>query len=52
MSGAFVGGIIRDATLSLRKLKSVNSFSLEVEALESIHGHNAWAFHEEKKAEA
>ena len=43
----FVEDVIRDATHSLRKLPSVAGFSLEVEALESIHGHNAWTYHEE-----
>lgn len=43
----FVEDVIREATAVLRTHTGVNGFSLEVEALESIHGHNAWAFHEE-----
>lgn len=43
----FVEDVIRDATLILRKVPGVLGFSLEVEALESIHGHNAWAAHKE-----
>jgi GTP cyclohydrolase I len=43
----FVEDVIRDATLELRKVKGIKGFALEVEALESIHGHNAWAAHRE-----
>jgi len=43
----FVEDVIRDATLILRAMPGVLGFSLEVEALESIHGHNAWAAHKE-----
>ena len=43
----FVEDVIRDATLILRTIPEVRGFSLEVEALESIHGHNAWAAHKE-----
>lgn len=43
----FVEDVIREATLFLRKYKGVTGFSLEVEALESIHAHNAWAAHAE-----
>jgi GTP cyclohydrolase IB len=45
----FVEDVIRDATLVLRNYPGVQGFELEVEALESIHGHNAWAFHSECK---
>lgn len=43
----FVEDVIRDAILVLRDYPGVNEFSIEVEALESIHGHNAWASHRE-----
>jgi GTP cyclohydrolase I len=43
----FVEDVIRDATLILRTIPGVLGFDLEVEALESIHGHNAWASHHE-----
>jgi len=43
----FVEDVIRDATLILREVKGVLGFALEVEALESIHAHNAWAAHRE-----
>lgn len=43
----FVEDVIREATLFLRDYKGVSGFSLEVEALESIHAHNAWATHAE-----
>jgi GTP cyclohydrolase I len=39
--------VIREAILTLRDYPNVSGFSLEVEALESIHGHNAWATHQE-----
>lgn len=43
----FVEDVIRDSTLFLRSYKGVTGFNLEVEALESIHAHNAWATHAE-----
>lgn len=43
----FVEDVIRDSTLFLREYKGVTGFSLEVEAMESIHAHNAWATHAE-----
>jgi GTP cyclohydrolase I len=43
----FVEDVIRESTLFLRDYKGVTGFSLEVEALESIHAHNAWATHAE-----
>jgi GTP cyclohydrolase I len=43
----FVEDVIREATLFLRTLEGVTGFQLEVEALESIHAHNAWAAHAE-----
>jgi len=43
----FVEDVIREATLFLRKFEGIQGFSLEVEALESIHAHNAWSAHAE-----
>lgn len=43
----FVEDVIREATLFLREAEGITGFSLEVEALESIHAHNAWAAHAE-----
>ena len=43
----FVEDVVRDATLLLRNYPGIAGFQLEVEALESIHGHNAWAVHDE-----
>jgi GTP cyclohydrolase IB len=43
----FVEDVIRESTLFLRDYKGITGFSLEVEALESIHAHNAWAAHAE-----
>ncbi|WP_373531309.1 GTP cyclohydrolase FolE2 [Vampirovibrio sp.] len=43
----FVEDVIRESTLFLRDLKGVSGFNLSVDALESIHAHNAWATHAE-----
>lgn len=43
----FVEDVIRDAILVLRDYPGITGFDIEVEALESIHGHNAWASHRE-----
>jgi GTP cyclohydrolase I len=43
----FVEDVVRDATLALRDLNTVKGFAVKCEALESIHGHNAWAAHQE-----
>lgn len=43
----FVEDVIRESTLFLRNLDGVSGFNLSVEALESIHAHNAWATHAE-----
>lgn len=43
----FVEDVARDATLVLRQLPKIAGFSVEVQALESIHGHNAVATHAE-----
>jgi GTP cyclohydrolase I len=45
----FVEDVSRDAIKKLRewKTKGIKRFSMSAEALESIHRHNAWAWHEE-----
>jgi GTP cyclohydrolase I len=43
----FVEDVCREATLVLRQWPGVVGFSLEVEAFESIHAHNAWAAQQE-----
>ena len=43
----FVEDVVRDVTLLLRDYPGVNGFNLNLEALESIHDHNAWAAHAE-----
>jgi GTP cyclohydrolase I len=43
----FVEDVIREATLFLREYNGITGFSLEVDAMESIHAHNAWACHAE-----
>jgi GTP cyclohydrolase I len=45
----FVEDVLRDAILWTRATfhDTAHGFSLEVEALESIHAHNAWCYHEE-----
>lgn len=44
----FVEDVARDATLFLRGFPGILGFSIEVDALESIHSHNAWVAHTEK----
>ncbi len=39
----FVEDVVRDSALLLRELPAVSGFRVVCEALESIHGHNAWA---------
>lgn len=43
----FVEDVIRDSVTVMRNLPSVRGFEVEVEAFESIHGHNAWAHQKE-----
>lgn len=43
----FVEDVARDLVLALRQKPGVQGFSVEVEALESIHAHNAVAAHQE-----
>ena len=44
----FVEDILRDVVLSLRQLENISAFEVECENFESIHNHNAFAFHAEK----
>jgi GTP cyclohydrolase I len=43
----FVEDVIREVILLLRDYPGICGFSVAVEAMESIHGHNAWACHAE-----
>lgn len=43
----FVEDVIREAVLVLREKAYLKGFEVEAEAFESIHGHNAWARHQE-----
>ena len=45
----FVEDILRDVVISLRQLENVLAFEVECENFESIHNHNAFAFHSEIK---
>jgi GTP cyclohydrolase I len=40
----FVEDVMRDVVKTLAQFPAVVGYELEVEALESIHGHNAWAY--------
>lgn len=40
----FVEDVIRDIVLKLSENKIVNFYEVEMEAMESIHNHNAWAY--------
>jgi GTP cyclohydrolase I len=51
MNPKFVEDVARDAAVALRAQSDIRGFSVEVEALESIHAHNAWARYEEDLAE-
>lgn len=42
----FVEDVVRDGAIILDEIPSIKGYTLEVEALESIHGHNAFAYHE------
>jgi len=47
MNPKFVEDVVRDLVLAFRKKPQCTGFSVRVEALESIHAHNAWAAHSE-----
>ena len=44
----FVEDILRDVVLAIRNIDGVKWFSVECENFESIHNHNAFAYHEEE----
>jgi len=48
-SPKFVEDVVRDCVLVLRKETRVRWFEVECEAEESIHAHNAYAYHQEKR---
>lgn len=43
----FVEDILRDVVLAIRRLENISAFEVECENFESIHNHNAFAFHSE-----
>ncbi len=45
----FVEDIIRDVVIKLENNKIIESYEVEVEAQESIHTHNAWAYQKNKR---
>ena len=45
----FVEDVLRDVVLMFREDKRINYFEVDVESLESIHNHSAWAFQLESK---
>ena len=45
----FVEDVLRDIVSFLRKDKKITFYEVEVEAQESIHNHNAWAWQSESK---
>lgn len=45
----FVEDVLRDVIVKLRNNKKITSYEIEVEAQESIHNHNAWAWQCEEK---
>lgn len=40
----FVEDVLRDVVLKLQNNKIIDEFEVEIEAMESIHNHNAWAY--------
>ncbi len=45
----FVEDVLRDIVLKFRNNKKIKYFEVEVESLESIHNHSAWAYQLESK---
>lgn len=45
----FVEDVLRDIVLKFRNNDKINYFEVEVESLESIHNHSAWAYQLESK---
>ena len=48
----FVEDVLRDIVLKFRKHKGINWFEVDIESIESIHNHSAWAYQEENKLSA
>ena len=42
----FVEDVLRDTIIELKKFKVIKNANVEIEAMESIHNHNAWACQE------
>ncbi len=47
----FVEDVVRDCVLALRKIDRIRWFEVECESEESIHAHNAFAYHQESVGE-
>ncbi len=47
----FVEDILRDVVITLRGVENVAAFEVECENFESIHNHNSYAFHREKRTD-
>ena len=45
----FVEDVLRDVVLKFREHKSINWFEVDIESIESIHNHSAWAYQKESK---
>lgn len=46
----FVEDILRDTVIALRQFENISAFEVECENFESIHNHNAFAFHSEARS--
>ena len=44
----FVEDILRDVVIAVRQIQNIKWFNVECENFESIHNHNAFAYHEEE----
>lgn len=45
----FVEDVLRDIVLKFRAHEGINWFEVDIESLESIHNHSAWAYQKENK---
>lgn len=45
----FVEDVLRDIVLKFRNHAAINWFELDIESIESIHNHSAWAYQKESK---
>ena len=45
----FVEDVLRDIILKFRKHEGINWFEVDIESIESIHNHSAWAYQQESK---